>query len=219
MVYVPAIGLEDWQKRLGDPETHWKDGYSAKLTAQSWHDCSGFPVSIAAAFGSGGTSLGVLSPLLIFPEHQVDIPPTGARPTQADVWVLASHQSGLASIAVEGKKEESFGPTLGEWLSDASKGKLERLAFLTQLLGLPSNLPDTLRYQFLHRSASAIVEAQRFRANVAVLLIQSFSAIDTGFSDYEQFASLFGQSVKPNNPVLLKQLDGVSFYSVWVRDA
>jgi hypothetical protein len=37
---------------------------------------------------------------------------------------------------VEGEVSESFGPTLGEWLSEASPGKESRLKFLLRTLGL-----------------------------------------------------------------------------------
>lgn len=216
-IYVPATTVEDWRERLASPDTHWRDNYSAKLTAESWHLVDGFPAPIAAAFQAAGSPFDTVEPLLILPEHQVPILPMGARPTQADVWVLASHSAGLASIAVEGKKEESFGPTLDEWLIDASRGKQERLAFLTNLLGLSLPLSGLIRYQFLHRSASAILEAQRFRANIAVLLIQSFSSTDAGLSDYNSFVGLFGQTVVPNELVSLGQAGGIPFYTAWIR--
>lgn len=218
-VYVPASGLDDWRKRLADPVKHWRDDYSAKLTAEAWHSADGFPHSIASAFQAAGNPLDSLSPLLVLPEHQVAIPPDGARPAQSDVWVLASHSSGLTSIAVEGKKEESFGPTLNEWLVDASPGKAIRLAFLTKSLGLPANLPGSTRYQFLHRTASAVIEAQRFHASTAVLLIQSFSDSDTGLPDYNNFIGLFGKSAKPGEFVLLGQPAGIALYAGWVRNA
>lgn len=215
-IYVPATSLEDWSKRLAS-DKHWRDNYSAKLTAESWHHANGFPAPIAAALQAAGNPFNTFKPLLVLPEHQVPIPPMGARPTQADVWVLASHDAGLASIAVEGKKEESFGPTVEDWLEDASSGKQERLAFLANLLGLSLPLPDSLRYQFLHRSASAILEAKRFHATMAVLLVQSFSSDDAGLLHYNEFVRLFGHTIVPGNFVLLCQADGIPFYTAWVR--
>jgi hypothetical protein len=216
-VYVPATDLNDWRKGLGNPDTQWRDNYSAKLTAEAWHDADGFPSAIARAFQDAGETFNTFEPLLIFPEHQVPIPPLNAHPTQTDVWVLAAHEKGLASIAVEGKKEESFGPTLDEWLVNASEGKQARLAFLTQLLGLPSTLPGAMRYQFLHRAASAVIEARRFRANIAMLLIQSFSDTDAGLPDYHGFTTLFGSTVQPGAIALLSQSGGISLYTAWIR--
>lgn len=218
LIYLPLKELEQWQPLLGNPDKHWKDEFSAKLCAQSWHEANGFPASIDAAFKASGAPFDSLKPLLILPEHQVALPPQGARPTQADVWVLASHRFGLASIAVEGKKDESFGPTMDEWLPGASDGKQERRRFLTELLRLSSPVDGQLRYQFLHRAASAILEAKRFRANVALLLIQSFSDTNAGFSDFEKFVGLFGCAASLNTPILLRQLEGISFYASWIRN-
>ena len=88
---------------------------------------------------------------------------------------------------------EDFGPTMAEWLAASSPGKQKHLAFLKELLGLPAELPGALRYQFLHRTASAVIEARRFHANVAVCLVQSFHREHAGFSDFQAFAGLFGR--------------------------
>lgn len=213
--YIPTQNLEDWQVGLSDSDKQWKDDFSAKLTAQSWHNADGFPIPIQNVFDAAGEPFTSLKPLIVLPEHKVALPPKGARPSQNDVWVLASHRFGLASIAVEGKKDESFGPTLGEWKSE-SGGKTERLRFLTQLLHLDDNLDDAIRYQFLHRAASALLEARRFRANIALCLIQSFSATSSGWDDYCSFAKLFGHNPQPDEIVLLNDFHDTPLYLTWV---
>ena len=45
-----------------------------------------------------------------------------------------------------------------------------------------------------HRTASAILEARRFQAKYAVMLVHSFSSTDEWFDDYDSFLSLFGAS-------------------------
>ena len=85
--------------------------------------------------------------------------PGGIRPSQSDVWVLARSGPELISIAVEGKVRKSFGPTLQDWMKDASVGKQERLEFIAHKLGLSLPLPPETRYQLLHRTASAVIEA------------------------------------------------------------
>ena len=212
---VPTRNLEDWQLGLSDSDKHWKDGFSAKMTAQSWHQADGFPSSIQNVFAASGEPFASLEPLLILPEHQVSLPPHHARPSQNDVWIFASHKSGSASIAVEGKKDESFGPTMGEWKSD-SIGKTERFLFLTSLLQLPQDLDDKIRYQFLHRAASALLEAQRFHANMAVCLIQSFSEKASGWDDFCDFAALFGQSPQQNEVVSLGVFDNIPLSLAWI---
>ena len=76
---------------------------------------------------------------------------------------------------VEGKVNESFGPRLGEWRSEASSGKEKRLKFLLDTLGLNVAPNDEVRYQLLHRAAWAIIEGERYRAVAALLLVHSFS--------------------------------------------
>ena len=48
------------------------------------------------------------------------------------------------------------------WLSGsrrASAGKLERLEWIRQILGLPQELDGGIRYQLMHRTAAAATEA------------------------------------------------------------
>lgn len=214
-VYVPAQGTDDWRRLLAEPAKQWKEGFSAMQVAESWQGANGFPVCIADTLQRAGEPFSLLKPLLILPEHQVPLP-GGRAASHNDAWVLASHNLGLASITIEGKVKESFGPTLAEWLVDASPGKQERLAFLTGTLGLPSALPGTVRYQLLHRVASAIIEAKRFHANVALCLVQSFSPTNEGLADFQAFVALFGKQVQPGEIVALGQHEGIPFYASWV---
>ena len=95
-------------------------------------------------------------------------------------------------MMVEGKVNESFGPTVNEWREEASPGKGTRLSFLLKTLGLPKQVDGTIRYQLLHRAASAVIEGERFRAAAAVMLVHSFSPRRAGWSDYSAFLKLFG---------------------------
>ena len=74
--------------------------------------------------------------------------PGGDRPTQSDLWVLARGADAGLSISVEGKKSEPFGPTVGEWLKGASEGKLERLRYLRDVLGLQIRCAKTFGTSF-----------------------------------------------------------------------
>ena len=190
MIYVPTGGPDDWQRLLAEPEKHWKTGYSARALAYCWESAKGFPTEIGATLAAD-PAFADIEPLIGIPEHQVPLP-GGSRPSQNDIWVLAKCSGGLVSIAVEGKVAESFGPTVGEWSKDASAGKQERLAFLARCLGIELPIPDGIRYQLLHRTASAIIEAKRFTAPYAVMLVHSFSPEKLWLDDYLAFVSLLG---------------------------
>jgi hypothetical protein len=211
-IYIPAINAEQWSQFLADPVKHWRQGYSARTLAYSWQEAADFPAEV-------GVVLSLTFPaarlLLAIPEHQVPLP-GGSRPSQSDIWALARSQGKLISITVEGKVSEPFGPTIQEWQAESGSGKSERLSYLLNLLELPS-VPDTLRYQLLHRAASAIIEAQRFNATHAIMLVHSFSLTSEWFQDYAAFVALMGGSAAENSVVSVGSRSGVLFHLAWVR--
>jgi hypothetical protein len=123
----------------------------------------------------------------------------------------------LVSIAVEGKLDEAFGPTLEEWVEDASAGKRQRLDFLVDVLGFSQQPPGDTRYQLMHRTASALMQAKEFTAAYAMMLVHSFSQTDDGFDDYASFVSLFGANARLNGVAPAGQRDGVDLYFAWIR--
>jgi hypothetical protein len=215
-VYIPASELDDWRKLLADPDKHWRENYSAMSIAKAWHEADGFPASIAAVFRASDEPFASFRPLLIIPEHKVKLP-GGGRDSQNDVWVLARHNNGLASITVEGKVAEPFGDTIAEWKENASPGKRERLAFLTKTIGLSGEMPGTVRYQLLHRATAALIEAERFCANVALMLVHSFSLEDVGFADFRAFTTLFSMTPAPDQIVRLGEPNAIPLYVAWIR--
>lgn len=190
LVLTPTNGPSDWKELLADPDKHWKDGRSAKLMAETWESSRPrLPDEITKTLA--GTQLSSFAPILAIPEYQVPLP-GGSRPSQNDLFLLGQVGDDLAVIMVEGKVDETFGPTVAEWLEDDSKGKQTRLGYLTGLLGLRGDVPNEVRYQLLHRTASAIIEANRFHARYAVMLVHSFSPKHAWFDDYAAFVKLLG---------------------------
>lgn len=188
-IYVPAQSAEDWKRLLADPELHWKSGRSARTLANCWQDADGFPPSVAQALQAAGLDLDLL---LGLPEHRVPLP-GGSRPSQTDLFFLGRDgDRGLVSMAVEGKAGESFGPLVSDWLKDDEGGKSKRLQFLLTTLGLPPDPPSDLRYQLLHRTASAVIEAERFNATTAIMLVHAFTDDEKGFGDFTAFAKALG---------------------------
>jgi len=119
---------------------------------------------------------------------------------------------------VEAKCDEPFGPKLCDWRAEASPGKLERLGCLLATLGLdPETLDGTLRYQLLHRTASAILTAQRYGLERAAMVVQSFSPGRSSFEDFSQFVALFnGIEAAPDQLYDVgKQPSGISLHLGW----
>jgi len=191
---VPTDGPAGWQRLLADPEMHWVTGRSARTMAYAWEDSGGWPVEVAAALATV-PALRNLEPVYGFPEFKVPLP-GGSRSSQTDLMVFATNGPQTATIAIEGKVDETFGDLVSVWLAkDPSPGKETRLDYLCDLLGIPRDAVHGIRYQLIHRTASARIEADRNGSSVAALLVHSWGAEDDGFSDYEAFAAALGVEV------------------------
>lgn len=212
-VLIASRSAGDWKQFLANPEKHWRTGYSARTLAYSWQEALGFPREVRAVLAQQFPEIEMLFGI---PEHKVALP-GGGRASQTDLWALARAGDDLVSIAVEGKVSETFGPTVDEWLIDTSDGKRERLSFLCAQLGCGEDVPGTVRYQLLHRAASAILEAKRFRAQHAVLLVHSFSRTREWLDDFIAFGALFGVDAGADRLTLVGECNGVQFSMGWVR--
>lgn len=216
-IYVPTHGPESWRGLLADPNKQWKAGHSAQTLANCWEAADGWPLEVVALFKSSGVeAFTVVELLLAIPEYKVDLPPRG-WPSQNDLFALGKAADGrLVSVVVEGKVNESFGPTLGEWIAGASANKVARLSFLTRTLGLPDTLPPAVRYQLLHRLASALLLARQFDTRYAITLVHSFSPTHRWFEDFEAFCRLFPACDGPSHSLrFLNEIDGISLYAGW----
>ncbi|MEK7768426.1 MAG: hypothetical protein AAB286_01755, partial [Pseudomonadota bacterium] len=211
-----TTGPNDWQRLLADPVKHWRTGYSARTLAYCWEAADGFPPEVVRVIRqSEDPLLADLVPLLAVPEFTVPLP-GGTRASQNDLFVLARSRSGPVSIMVEGKVKESFGPTLDEWRSEASPGKEQRLSFLLRSLSLEKLPEGSIRYQLLHRAASAIITGEQYHAVAAILLIHSFSEERANWSDYEAFTRLFGVQAAHGTVQPLSGTSNVPLFGAWV---
>ena len=213
-IYFPDGGVAAWKARLAEPDRQWRTGYSACTLAHDWEAADGLPSEVAAVLAA---HFGVRPELLLaLPEHEVALP-GGRRNSQSDLFAVLGIGRDTAAMAVEGKVEESFGPTLAEWGPNSTPGRTQRLRFLTELLGLPFDLPGSLRYQLLHRTASAVIEARRFRATHAIMLVQSYSPALRWFEDFSTFATLFDVRAEPNCLAAASLPDGMPLHLGWVK--
>jgi hypothetical protein len=186
-VFVPTQGGSDWQRLLAKPDLHWKLGRSAMTAAACW-DTAGdrLPSEIYAVLDKSGLpQLQGLKLLAAIPEWEVALP-GGSRSSFTDVLALASNERGLCAIAVEAKAGEDFGPTLAAKMTEPSAGQDSRLTYLQKLLG--RNFDPAIRYQLLHRTASALLIARDFHASTAVMLVHSWNSSREQHGDFAAFA-------------------------------
>jgi hypothetical protein len=143
--------------------------------------------------------------LIALPEHKVKLPGAALGASQSDIFALMRIGSNTVAVTIEGKVNEPFAQVLSEWLVGASPGKLTRLAFLCEVLGLEQRaLPHDVHYQLLHRAASAVIEARRFKTDAAVMLVHSFSSTRRWFDAFARFTSLFGCTAEPDKLAVVR---------------
>lgn len=216
MILVPATSLEDWKKPLGDPDEQWKPGTSAHALATSWHGLMRFPREISTLFSASNATRGATL-LLAIPEHQVPLA-GAARASQTDLWLLARTPRGLLSVVVEGKMDESFGPSVSDWQACETPGERTRWAALCGLLEIESPCDGSIRPQLFHRTASALLEARRFFARGAAVIVHSFSQSCDGFGDFQQFVKLMGGFMRaPGTLVAVPPREGIELFFGWAQ--
>ncbi len=205
----------DARAYLADPIRHWRPQHSALELATSWIGAGGFPPTVVKVLASCPTYAGCRL-IEAFFEREVDLGTKG-RPSQTDLLVLAQLADGLGVIAVEGKALEPFGQLVSEWSDGA--GKQARLNDLCAQLGLDPSTVGSLRYQLFHRTVSALIEARRYGAREALMLVHSFDAENSSFDAYQAFAAALGLTNAALNAITsLTVRDGMTLHLGWVKE-
>ena len=215
--FLPTKKAEDWGSLLVD-DKQWQEGHSARSLALSWQEANGFPDCIQKVFSNSEHSFFLDVKFLFgFPEYKVELP-GGKRQSQNDIYVIAKARNELFPIMVEGKVSEPFDKKVKDWLGTSpSKGKVERLNYLLKILGLNYDEVKEIKYQLLHRTVSALVEAEKLNAKNALILIHSFSQTYRWFDDYGAFIKLFGINPIKDKIVGPKQISRINTYFAWVK--
>lgn len=191
-IFARTAGGAAWQSLLAQPELHWKKGASAMTAAAAWeHAAHRLPDEVAALLtASQQPELADLALLAAIPEWQTSLP-GGSTHSATDVLALCRNELGLCVLAVEAKALEDFGPRLADKRGNASAGQGERLDYLHALLKV-QRFDDAIRYQLLHRTASALLTAQQFHAASAVMLIHAFATPADRMADFYAFCTALG---------------------------
>ena len=127
-------------------------------------------------------------------------------------------------MTVEAKSGEALDRLIKEWLPAPDdltpSGKPKRLQFLRDYLGLQAIEVGELRYQLLHRAASAIVMGQRFGATAAIMLIHSFggSADEKTRDDCHVFCKAMDAVPSGNALVATSRPSRLPLFIGWVAD-
>jgi hypothetical protein len=198
-VYAPTAGLATWKNGLADPDTQWVRTKAAFETAVFWECGAMQPRGLhphLIALLEQEQSLEGCELIASFPGHRVHLP-DGIPASQTDVWAVVRTYVGLVSLAIEGRAGEGFAETVGEWRKDALAEKDTRMAFLCDQLGLTKPPTDEIRYQLLHRTVSALLEAERVDAAIAAMIIVSFTDDPRSKDDFGVFTSCLGGPVSP----------------------
>jgi hypothetical protein len=214
-ILIPTKSPEDWKRLLAQPDLHWKRGYSAMTLARAWEAArdNGLPPEVFNILQMGLPDAETLRLLVAIPEYKVALP-GGSTSSQTDVVALVRGTTGLVAVAIEGKVDESLGPTVGQKRSEKSTGVDERLTYLLKELEV-TNCPDEIRYQLLHRTVSALVIADDFAATSAVMLVQSFSPSSKWLGDFQAFARLFRAEAAPGRLLFVGKRHGIPLYIGW----
>lgn len=218
-IHVPLLQPEDVIPHLGKGELHWREGYSAKAVCESWFGANDVPPTVRAVLDQAEEYRGA-ELIDAWLERCTHLPWGRGKPSQTDLLAVLGLRDGLAVLGVEAKVKESFGPYVRDWLAEGGDNRAERLHGLCRLLEVNTSAVLDLRYQLLHRTAAAVLEAKRYRARHAVMIVQSFCVDRTGLGDFRVFAEAAGfGSVDGNAISTAKVADGVSLRIGWAADS
>ena len=217
-LHLPLLEPEDVVLHLGQQEKHWKAGRSAHALCTLWNSSDGLPQSVQIDSATRQPFAGA-ELIDAFLERQIDLG-TAGRPSQADLLAILGVQDQTAIMAVEAKAGEPFGDRVAKW-NDGSDGKKARLSALCGTLKISEGQAEPLRYQLLHRTASAIYEARRYRSKLAVMLVQSFAEDHESYADFAAFVRAMGETGEVKPACLLGPFDcgGCLRYTIgWIDD-
>lgn len=221
--YVPTLGPTDWRRLLADPTSQWRRTKSAFEMAVCWEAARnserGLPPEVGAVIDSIPTLLGA-SLIIGIPEHKVYFE-GGGHPSQNDLWGLLRVRDALVSVAIEAKAGEKLDDIVSVWLTKKTRdrtNKPERLAALQRRLGISGRDVSNIPYQLLHRTASALKEAERCTATYALILVQSFNRTkdEQSWKYFVQFVELMGASAVEGTIVPSPHRTSVPLFLGWV---
>jgi hypothetical protein len=231
--YKRLATVDDWRGLAGDDK--WVPTRSAYELAHCWHQFGGLPAPIADALNaSGQETLRELSVDLCLVEKPVFLD-TKIAPSMTDLMAYGRNGKGDSIVvAVEGKADEPFASPVWAWVRGDEKNatmaaaprrtRLRRLEFLSKHLAVAVPPDSGLRYQLLHRTVSAVLEAQLHGAVAALVLVHAFGPdAPANLADFAAFLRELGGSDVTKGTVLgpyqLGERRDLPTYFLWWQQA
>ena len=189
-VHVPLQAPEDIIPHLGAPH-HWREGRSAKCLVDQWWHANDIPLSVRSILEQAPEWRDA-ELLDGFAERCTSLGDGRPSHSQSDLLAVVGLNSGIGILTIEAKVDEGFDKTIDEWLKADSAGKRKRLEGLCARFGFNSQQVGEYRYQLFHRTASALIEAERYRSSQAAMIVQSWCPKNSSLEDYTAFCRLLG---------------------------
>ena len=233
--------IEDWIEVVS--RRHYVRGHSAYECAHRWHGIGArFPGEIEVILReSKQRLLSSLEIKQIYAEFPVWLD-THTTPSKNDLMIFAEGPGNRKVVlAVEAKCDETFAQPVDTWIRTSDKPipraqrklfkgasgpverKVRRLNFLNTILSTNIDADSTVRYQLLHRTASAVLTARQTYAEAAVVLIQAFTESERNFEDFQTFCNLLGfpQIAKDTviGPYFTEALPNVPLFLIYFQDS
>lgn len=87
------------------------------------------------------------------------------------------------------------------------------------MLGIDMSVAPGLRYQLIHRTVAAVLEAKRFCSTTAIMMVHSFDREDRGVDDYRRFAEAIGiPDAEATMTAGVLEIEGVELFLGWTAD-
>jgi hypothetical protein len=231
LFYVPMRAPCDVIPLLAKPE-HWEQGRSAYELAHAWFRDGKLPTTVKTLWDKCPEYRNAQVVWGGF-EHTTRLDEFPS-PSQTDLLVLLRLTNGKADrgraiVAVEGKVDEPFDKLVSARRSEAGDRSNwpERLKRLCNALNLKTSAAEALRYQLIHRTVAALIEAKRHAAKHAMMLVHSFTennpkfemAKGDGFGEFEKFALAVGfKKIGRNQITEARDMRGIRLRLAWVVD-
>jgi len=151
-----------------------------------WQASAGFPPEIARLLNTNDTTARATL-ILAIPGHEVQLA-RGARAAPADLWVLARTTRGLLSIVVDGNAKSNAAS-----FADARVDRpLAPWNALWSLLEIDPARHEHADARFVHCTVGALLEARRFFAVAAAVIVHAVDAGHDSFADLQRFVAVMG---------------------------